>query len=142
MAPPDFSELIMNLWKDEPVNALHQAQSAYRSNAEPIRTKRAIEYDAFANITRRMKAASALSKGNIRDLITAIHDNRKLWSILALDVAGNENGLPQDLRARILYLSEFTRTYSSRVLNGASIEPLIEINTAVMRGLRNRSANS
>ena len=124
------------------MNALHQAQSAYRSNAEPVRTNRAIEYDAFARITSRMKESANSNKKNVRDLITAVHDNRKLWSILALDVAGDGNGLPQDLRARILYLSEFTRTYSSRVLNGASIDPLIEINTAVMRGLRNRSANS
>jgi len=34
------------------------------------------------------------------------------------------------------YLAEFTRTYSSRVLAGASADPLIDINTAVMRGLR------
>ena len=118
------------------MNALHQAQSAYRNNDHPVRTHRSIEYDAFARVTHRLKDAAAGGPGAIRDLITAVHDNRRLWAILSADVAGEGNGLPQDLRARILYLSEFTRTYSSRVLNGASADPLVDINTAIMRGLR------
>jgi len=118
------------------VNALRQAQNAYRNTDQPVRTPRSIEYDAFARITHRLKEAAIGGPSKIRDLASAIHDNRRLWTILATDVAGDGNALPQDLRARILSLSEFTRSYSSRVLNGATADPLIDINMAVMRGLR------
>lgn len=119
------------------MNALHQAQNAYRVENQPIRTTRGVEYDVFARITHRLKEAAAQPQ-RMPDLASAIHDNRRLWSILAADVADSENGLPQDLRARIFYLSEFVRTYSTQVLNGASAEPVIEINKAMMSGLRAR----
>ena len=73
-------------------------------------------------------------------LAAAIHDNRRLWTLLAADVATESNPLPRELRARILYLAEFTRVHSGEVLrNGASVEPLVEVNTAVMRGLADRA---
>lgn len=120
------------------MNALQKAQSAYRSHARHTSTDRDVEYDAFARVTHRLKTAADAGKDKTKDLIVALHDNRRLWSILASDVAGEDNGLPRDLRARIFYLAEFTRTYSSQVLAGASASPLVEINTAIMRGLRNR----
>lgn len=122
------------------MNALAKAQSAYRSTVQPTRTNRGIEYDVFARLTHRLKDAAA--GGSAKDLISAVHDNRRLWTLLAADIAGEGNALPQELRARILYLSEFTRTYSSRVLNGASVDPLIDVNTAVMRGLEERRSVS
>ena len=52
-------------------------------------------------------------------------------------MAGAENELPQDLRARIFYLAEFTQAHSRKVLSeGASVDALVEINASVMRGLR------
>jgi flagellar protein FlaF len=69
-------------------------------------------------------------------LAAAVHDNRRLWTILAADVADPANPLPAALRARLVYLAEFTRVHSGKVLReGASPDPLIEINIAVMRGL-------
>lgn len=123
------------------MNALYKAQSAYRNTDRTIRTDRSIEYDAFARVTSRLKQISE-DPEDFQRLAAAVHDNRKLWSVLSADVAGKANRLSPDLRARIVYLSEFTRIYSSRVLNGASAEPLIDINTAVMRGLRSGSATT
>jgi len=61
----------------------------------------------------------------------------RLWSTLALDVAQPENGLPSALRAQLFYLYQFTTEHSRAVLKGAaSVEVLVDINTAVMRGLR------
>lgn len=125
------------------MNAMQQAQAAYRTAAHPIRTPRGAEYEAFVRVTSRLKAIegeAAVRPSRFRDLAAAIHDNRRLWTILAADAAGAGNLLPKELRARILYLAEFTRHHSGRVLrDGASAHPLIEINTAVMRGLRDRS---
>ncbi|HDR28242.1 flagellar biosynthesis regulator FlaF [Rhodovulum sp.] len=124
------------------MNALHMAQTAYSAPAQArMRTPRATEYAAFARITARLKAADAAGRRNFPALVAAIHDNRTLWTMLAADVADGENGLPPALRARIFYLFEFTTHHSRLVLNGkADIGPLVEINTAVMRGLEKSEA--
>jgi len=121
------------------VNATRQAQSAYGLQAQPIRTHRGTEYDAFARITCRLKAAVE-NAAPYKELAAALHENRRLWALLAADAAGAENGLPGSLRARIVGLAEFTRRHSAQVLSeGASAAPLIEVNTAVMQGLRTRA---
>jgi flagellar protein FlaF len=46
--------------------------------------------------------------------------------------------LPSQLRAQLFWLAEFTETHSRKVLAGqATVAPLLEVNTAVLRGLRN-----
>lgn len=125
------------------MNATQQAQSAYHTNAQTIRTPRGTEYEAFARITGRLKSSAAAGDARFKDLASALHDNRRLWTILAVDAADEGNSLPRDLRARIVYLSEFTRIHSGKVLAGtAPADPLIEINTAIMRGLRDRGAET
>jgi len=123
------------------MNAILQAQNAYGQGAQPIRTPRGAEYDAFAQITSRLKSSAVKGKAGFADLARAIHDNRRLWTALAADAGSEGNALPKELRARIVYLAEFTRLHSARVLtDGASIEPLIDINAAIMRGLRDGRA--
>lgn len=113
-----------------------QAAAAYARPGAPTRTDRATEYAAFAAITARLRA-SARPETPFADLARALHDNRALWSTLAADVAGDGNGLPAELRARLFYLAEFTAQHSRKVLAGtADAAPLVDINTAVMRGLR------
>nr|WP_253913332.1 flagellar biosynthesis regulator FlaF [Pseudoruegeria sp. HB172150] len=116
---------------------MHLARTAYAISAAPIRTHQSTEYDAFAQITRRMKEAAGKGRRGFNALASAVHDNRRLWTLLAGDVADKDNTLPQGLRAQIFYLAEFTHQHSPKVLNGsASADILIDINTAVMRGLR------
>lgn len=119
------------------MNALNLARTAYSSAKTPIRTHQSTEYDVFAQITGRMKSAMARGGAGFSDLVAALHDNRRLWILLATDVADADNSLPQPLRAQIFYLAEFTLQHSTKVLDGsASAEALVEINTTVMRGLR------
>jgi flagellar protein FlaF len=116
------------------------AKTAYASNKAPIRTPRGTEYEAFARVTHRLKAAADKGKAGFSELAQALHLNRQLWTILAADVAEDGNGLPQDLRARIFYLAEFTTQHSRKVLRGEdSAEALIDINMAIMRGLRSKA---
>lgn len=120
------------------MNAIQMAQNAYRQDAPATRTHRSVEYDAIARITHALKTASQDESSRFRDLASAIHDNRRLWTILATDAADAGNQLPDTLRARIVSLGEFTRLYSSKVLTEkASPAPLIEVNTAILKGLRN-----
>ena len=117
------------------MNAILQAQTAYGAQTAATRTPRAMEYNAFARVTRSLKSAAENPKSLIA-LASAIYDNRRLWTTLAVDVADDANPLPKELRAQIISLAEFTRQHSGKVLrDGAKVTPLIEINIAMMRGL-------
>ncbi len=118
------------------------AQRAYAQSAAPTRTPRDTEYEAISKITHRLKAAAARKTTDFGGFVQALHENRRLWSVLATDVADADNALPNTLRARIFYLAEFTEQHSSQVLgNKATVEPLLEINMAVLRGLRQMRGN-
>lgn len=120
------------------MTAHSQALRAYGQASSSTRTPRGAEYEVFARITHRLVAAARKDRRlNFPEIVRAVHDNRQLWTILAADVAGEGNTLPQQLRAQIFYLAEFTFSHSRKVLNEkAGLKPLIEVNTAIMRGLR------
>ncbi len=117
------------------------ARRAYAQPAAPTRTPRDTEYEAISRITQRLKAAAADKKGDFSAFVQALHANRQLWSVLAKGVSNAHNGLPEELRAKILFLAQFTEQHSSKVLGRtAEVEPLLEINMAVLRGLRQKGA--
>jgi flagellar protein FlaF len=96
-----------------------------------------VEYDLLARITNRLTQAEAARNKDYPAFARALSDNHRLWSTLAADVAEPGNGLPAQLRAQLFYLYQFTAEHSRKVLDGtAGIGVLIDINTAVMRGLR------
>jgi flagellar protein FlaF len=113
-------------------------QDRYARPDPVTRSPRAAEYDLLARTTSRLQGAWARRADDHATLVGALADNLSVWSTLAADVAGPANGLPPALRARLFYLYEFTAHHSRAVLeNRAGIEVLVDINTAVMRGLRN-----
>jgi len=121
------------------VNVINMAQRAYAPTAAPTRSNRSIEYDVIARITYRLK--KAIEKKDLGPLLEALHENRKLWRTLALNVSQPDNGLPEELRARLYYLSEFTNHHTSEVIrNKMSAIPLVEVNTAILRGLKTEGA--
>lgn len=123
------------------MNAIEQARRAYGPAHSPTKNSRSVEFQAFANIIAKMKAAAQDDKSAFPSLVAALHENRTLWTILASDIAAPDNGLPDTLRAQIFYLAEFTAHQTSRILRGeGSVESLIDINTAVMLGLGGKVA--
>lgn len=119
------------------MNVQNLATAGYGRSTASVRTPRAMEYDAFARVTCLMRSAADQGTAGFSKLAQALHENRLLWTALAMDVAEPTNGLPADLRARIFYLAEFTMHHSGMILKGeATVAPLVDINTAVMRGLR------
>lgn len=122
------------------MNATQRAQSVYGARAAaPIRSPRDTEYAALGRISHRLRDAARNAKTNYPEFVSALHDNRRLWTTLAVDVAQPENGLPQDLRARIFWLAEFTEHETRRILrNQGDVGVLIEINAAVLHGLRGK----
>lgn len=120
------------------VAAAH-THSPYGSYHPAIKTPRDIEYSILARITGALQAQLPHEQGQISSgLARALHDNQRLWVAFATDLAHPENCFPDDLRARLFYLAEFTVHHTASVLAGradASILP--ELNTSIMRGLRN-----
>lgn len=124
--------------KDVPVNPSLQARQAYAPGQSPLRSARSIELHVFGEVTARLTAAAT---AGFPARAAALHENRRLWTRLAADVADEGNALPAALRAQIFYLAEFTDHHSRRILSGeGNIQPLIDINSAVMRGLGGQSA--
>ncbi|HBS48795.1 MAG TPA: flagellar biosynthesis regulatory protein FlaF [Rhodobacteraceae bacterium] len=118
------------------MNALSQAQRAYGATSVATRTDRSVEYEAVARITSRLRRASNPGAEDFNALAEALHDNQKLWTIFATDVADDANPLPNELKARVFYLAEFTSQHTRKILKReASVTPLLDINTAVLRGL-------
>ncbi|SEV92920.1 flagellar protein FlaF [Aliiroseovarius sediminilitoris] len=117
------------------MNAVTLAKTAYNTSSRaPLRTSRGTEYDAFAKVTHQLGRARTTG---FADLAAALHENRRLWTLLAADVADDGNGLPNELRARIFFLAEFTADHSRKILSeGEDVSVLVDINTAIMRGLR------
>ena len=123
------------------MNSYAMAQRAYAPTTAPTRSDRSIEYDVIARVTFRLK--TAMTQGSFPALLEALHENRKLWRTLAIDVADTDNGLPDDLRARIFYLAEFTDHHTRLVIRKeANAVPLLEVNTAILRGLKQPSVAS
>ncbi len=114
------------------------ALSTYGLNTKTLKTPRDIEYDVLARITGRLQAHLPHAKGRTAPgLVSALNDNRRLWTAFAADLASSENAFPNDLKARLFFLAEFTLRHTSLVLAGAATaDALADINTSVMRGLR------
>ena len=112
-----------------------QARSGYDANS--VRTARGTEYALFAQITARLKALDETDLASFPVLADAVADNQRLWATLAEDLMSDANSLPVPLRAQLISLAEFVRRHSLAVLGGrAKLAPLIDINTAIMKGLR------
>ena len=117
--------------------ATSNARAAYGRREGPVRTNRSQEYDLLAHCTQQLAMAWTNRKSDFASLAVALTENLQLWSALAADVAEARNGLPAPLRAKLFYLYEFTASHTRAVLDHrGSVEVLVDINTAVMRGLR------
>ena len=113
------------------------ARAVYARPNMDLRHPRGLEYELLARATAALRKAAAEDCQDFPALVSAVDRNLRLWSALAADLASPENALPRELRARLFYLYEFTAQHSPSILNGSgSAQVLVDINTAVMRGLR------
>lgn len=109
---------------------------AYGSALSPAKDPRAAESAVLARITARMVSAGGLGRGGFPQLAAALNDNHRFWTAAAADLAGEGNALPTELRASLISLAGFVEKHTSRILAGeAVIEPLVEVNRAIIQGL-------
>ena len=120
------------------VKKLNMPSNAYLELTSPQFTKSSkdIEYEMIFQITRNLKNSNKLRSHEYQTFASCISKNRELWAILSADVCSPENKYPSDLKAKIFYLGEFVQGYSSQVLSqNLSIDPLVDINLCILRGL-------
>ena len=112
---------------------------AYQNTQRLTESPRDTEFRLFGKVTGALMDARGAAPTD-RKLIEALAWNRRVWSSLAADCASEGNQLPADLRANFISLSLWVNRYSSEVMRKkADIEPLIDVNKAIMEGLKNRS---
>ncbi|WP_296476171.1 flagellar biosynthesis regulator FlaF [Roseinatronobacter sp.] len=122
------------------MNAHALAVASYGNPTTALKTARSAEYDVIARITSRLRKAIDSGSVAFPALAEAMTENRRLWTEFAIDLASSDNQLPEGLRAQLLNLAQFTMTHTNAVLEGrASADVLVEINTAIMRGLSGRA---
>jgi len=112
---------------------------AYQNIQRVVEDPRATEYRLFGQVTGALLEAKTSNAQGV-PLIEALDWNKRMWRTLAADCMDDRNALTEDLRAKIISLSLWVSKYSRRVTREkASIDPLIEINRAVMQGLQARA---
>jgi flagellar protein FlaF len=109
---------------------------AYRNTQRITEDSRTAEYRLFGQVTGALIDVQKTGAAAAGPLVEAIDWNKKLWRTLAADCMDERNQLPQDLRAKIISLSLWIAKYSRQVTReGASLQPLIEVNRTIMQGL-------
>lgn len=121
------------------MNASALAQSAYGPRIGGAQTARETEYQILSRVTGAL--STARDAGSFPKICEALHQNVKLWSMLAADVAGPANGLPQELRRGVASLAVFSIRTSLQAMQGdRDLTVLIDVNQAMMKGLRSQKA--
>src|SRR6185369_10568748 len=104
--------------------------SAYRRRHEVAEMPRELERRAF--MTTIGKLMEGKEQGGKR-LVEACYLNQQLWTTLLVDLALPQNGLPEELRARLISIGIWVHRYSPAVMQGtASVEPLISVNRHIL----------
>ena len=114
--------------------------TAYQKAQHSTEHPRETEYRLFSEVTQALIEANKGGRTNLQAFIRALHWNRRLWSALAVDCSSDNNGLPNTLRAQIISLSLWVSRFSSdAAANGASLDPLINVNKSIMAGLSQKA---
>lgn len=116
----------------------HDPHSGYAVATGATATGRDAEAKVFARVIAQLKSAMPrFAAGDVRAMAEAIHLNDRLWIALAVDLLHEDNKLPSNLRRQLLNLAVFSQQHGRKVIQGeANAQPLIDVNAAVMRGLR------
>lgn len=118
------------------MNTVHYNSSGYEKSMPATKSKRSLEYDTIAAITSRLKKAGE-QPDNYTAYVEALDSNRRMWGVIATSMLDPQNTYPNSLKSKLYYLFEFTSSYSQNALNEkSSLDVLIDINKAVLRGLK------
>ncbi|MEM9809762.1 MAG: flagellar biosynthesis regulator FlaF [Pseudomonadota bacterium] len=113
------------------------AKAAYKQTITETEEPREIERKVFIQVTGELeRAAREASHPLSAPALDALSRNQKLWGELMFDCAYKDNPLPAQLKAGIISLALFVDRHTPDVISGdKTIEPLLEINRNIIRGL-------
>lgn len=112
------------------------AFKAYGEVTQRTAGEKDIELALFRQITDALKQVSEAVDVQPTDWAEAIHRNQQLWTTIAIDLLHPGNALPDELKRSLLYLAEFVRQSSMKIMAGeGEIADLIEVNQSIMNGL-------
>jgi flagellar biosynthesis activator protein FlaF len=117
------------------------AFKAYGEVTQRTAGEKDIEIALFQQITNELRNVSDADTVQPTDWAEAIHRNQQLWTMIAIDLLNPGNALPEEMKRSLLYLAEFVRQNSMKILSGSGdIADLIEINQSIMMGLSGASS--
>jgi len=122
------------------MNAHAMAVAAYGNPNTAQKNTRSAEYEIIARITARLRKAKDGGAMSFPELAEALTENRRLWTEFAIDINSPANGLPTALKVQLLNLAQFSISHTNAILESrGSVDVLIDINTAIMRGLSGKA---
>jgi flagellar protein FlaF len=113
--------------------------SAYGKVANQTSNPRELEASLLLDAASRLQTVQKSWDIQNKDLDTALHYNRKLWTFLVSAVTNNENPLPADIRQNVANLGLFVCKHTMAILADPKPEnlgTLININRELAAGLR------
>lgn len=112
------------------------AFKAYGEVKQRTAGEKEIEFALFRQITDALKQVSETDEVQPTDWADAVHRNQQLWTTIAIDLLHPGNALPDEMKRSLLYLAEFVRQTSMKIMAGeGDIADLVEINQSIMTGL-------
>lgn len=115
----------------------------YAKNQRTASSPREVEAEALTLGANKLKYCrnNWESKETAGLLSEALAFNQKLWTIFQASLGSKDNGLPKDLRLKLLKLSAFVDKQIFMIMAFPSPEkltPIIDINLDLAVGLRNK----
>jgi len=111
------------------------AVARYQRVSEASAPPRDIELTAFGLVNRLLAEDQ-----DDRRRLKALGKNHELWSLLVKDLARSGNALPAGLKQQLVALGVWSMQYSVKAMcERLPVEPLIEVNSNVVAGLRSQA---
>ena len=108
----------------------------YASQQNAAATPREIELRAFRYVNGLLAGAA-----DVPSRVRALHKTHQLWSLLIADLAQPANGLPAELKGRLVSLGLWAqREADARMSDAASLAPLIALHREMIAGLEAQAA--
>ncbi|MFN0192268.1 MAG: flagellar biosynthesis regulator FlaF [Aestuariivirga sp.] len=101
---------------------------------------KAIERRGFERSIALLEGAQASGPGT-KMAVEALHFTSRLWSYLLEDLASEENGLPPELRAKLISIGIWILERAEAIRKGIQndFQALIDINRSILSGLEDRT---
>lgn len=121
---------------------MNQAAKIYGKVASKISNPRELEANLLLDAAYRLQSVRDAWDRRGENLNTALHYNRKLWTIFLSAVTNEDNPLPADIRQNVANLGLFVCKQTLAILadpKPQNLGSLININREVAAGLLGRA---